>query len=76
MSGVVLQPMLTRPQAAEYIGVRTGTLAVWASTHRYDLPFVKVGRLVRYRREDLDRWLRSRTQRGEGSQSENGDDGN
>lgn len=53
--------LLTREQAAEYIGCKPQTLAVWHSTRRYDLPVVKVGRLARYRRRDLDAWLESRT---------------
>ena len=28
-------------------------LRVWRSTGRYNLPFVKIGRVVRYRRGDL-----------------------
>ncbi len=48
---------LTRKQAANYIGVTTGTLAVWATTGRYDLPFYKIGRLVYYSRNDLDTFL-------------------
>jgi len=54
--------LLTRDQAAAYLGVSVGTLAVWATTGRYSLPVVKVGRLVRYRRTDLDAWLDERTQ--------------
>ena len=53
--------LLTRPQAADYIGVKPQTLAVWHTTQRYGLPAIKVGRLVRYRRRDLDRWLEERT---------------
>lgn len=53
--------LLTREQAAEYIGVKTATLANWACTHRYYLPFIKVGRLCKYRREDLDEFLNKRT---------------
>jgi excisionase family DNA binding protein len=53
--------LLTRSQAATYLGVRPQTLAVWASTRRYSLPCLKVGRLVKYRRADLDTWLTSRT---------------
>lgn len=52
--------LLTRDQAAEYLGLRPQTLAVWAATGRYSLPFVKVGRLVRYRRDGLDRFLAER----------------
>ena len=48
-------------QAAEILGAKTTTLAVWRSTGRYNLPFVKVGRLVRYRVSDLAAFLARRT---------------
>jgi hypothetical protein len=41
--------------------VAPGTLAMWKCTERYDLPVIKVGRLVKYRRVDLDNFLRNRT---------------
>ncbi len=47
--------------AATYLGVTAGTLEVWRCTGRYKIPYTKVGRHVRYRRVDLDRWLESRT---------------
>ncbi len=53
--------LVSRERAAKYLGVAKQTLAVWASTHRYDLPYIRVGRAVRYRIADLDRWLASRT---------------
>ncbi|MFO0868447.1 MAG: hypothetical protein U0935_05820 [Pirellulales bacterium] len=34
--------LLTREQAAEYLGIKPQALAVWATTRRYDLPFIKV----------------------------------
>jgi len=52
--------LLTRPEAAEYLGVTPQTLAVWASTRRYDLAFTKIGRLVKYRLSDLDAFIESR----------------
>ena len=48
-------------QAASALGVKASTLAVWRSTGRYNLPFAKVGRLVRYRLADLARFIASRT---------------
>jgi excisionase family DNA binding protein len=51
----------SREQAAEYLGVQVQTLATWATTGRYDLPFIKVGRCVRYRIADLEDFLRRRT---------------
>ena len=63
MSTSVFDPpeLLTAEQAAEYLGVRPQTLAVWRLTKRYPLAYLKVGRLVKYRREDLDRFLVERT---------------
>lgn len=49
--------LFTRKQAAEYLGVTPRTLAVWACVKRYDLPYVKIGRLVKYRRADLDAFI-------------------
>ena len=54
------QELLTRRQAAEYLNLKPQTLAVWASTGRHQLPLVKIGRVVRYRRQDLDRFLEQR----------------
>ena len=53
--------LLTRQQAAKYLDLAPQTLAVWTSEGRYSLPFVKIGRNVRYRRSDLDKWLAERT---------------
>ena len=47
--------------AAAVLDVSPGTLSVWRSTGRYALPFLKVGRKVRYRRADLLAWLDKRT---------------
>jgi len=54
-------PLLTEAQAAEVLQTKPTTLQVWRSTGRYGLQFIKVGRLVRYRRSELERFLRDRT---------------
>lgn len=59
-------PRLTNDQAAEYLGITPRTLEVWRCTGRYGIPFIKVGRLVRYRQTDLDAFLDRRTVGGEG----------
>jgi excisionase family DNA binding protein len=53
--------LLTRREAAAFLGVKEQTLAVWATTRRYHLPMVKVGSLCRYRLADLEAFLQSRT---------------
>ena len=53
--------LLNEQEAAAMLGVAPGTLSVWRSTGRYGIPFIKVGRNVRYRPNDLDKWLATRT---------------
>jgi len=52
--------LLTPEQAAERLGLRPQTLAVWRTSGRYALPYLKCGRLIRYKPEDVDEWLASR----------------
>jgi len=65
--------LLSRTEAAEYLGVAPQTLAAWAHHARYPLTFVKVGRLAKYRASDLEAFIASRTVNGgdsaEGEQS-------
>ena len=59
--------LLTRTEAAERLGVKPSTLDTWASTGRYNLRFVKVGRFRYYRETDLAAFLdrKSHTHTGE-----------
>jgi len=49
--------LLSRREAAHYLGVKEQTLAVWLCTKRYNLPFVRIGRLVKYKKSDLDAFI-------------------
>lgn len=53
--------LYSRDEAADYLGLKSQTLDVWASTKRYNLKYIKVGRLAKYRKEDLDDFLARRT---------------
>lgn len=61
----VIQPkpsdLLDEGAAAEFLDVKPGTLSVWRSTGRYSIPFLKIGRNVRYSRAALQAWLKTRT---------------
>jgi excisionase family DNA binding protein len=52
--------LLSRKEAAAYLGITEGTLAVWNCTKRYPIPYVKIGRLAKYRVADLDAFIESR----------------
>ncbi len=55
-------PLMTTTEAANYLGVAPETLNVWRCVKRYDIPYIKVGRLVKYRKSALDTFLEQRTQ--------------
>lgn len=52
--------LLTEDQTAAILDVSAGTLSVWRSTGRYNLPFLKIGRKVRYRAGDIRQFMESR----------------
>lgn len=54
------EPLLTPAQAARILNVPVSTLSRWRNERR-ELPYVKVGRVVRYRRADLNIWVRKQT---------------
>jgi excisionase family DNA binding protein len=54
-------PLLTEADAAKQLDVTVGTLQVWRSTKRYPLPYVKIGRNVRYRKSAVLAFIAART---------------
>jgi excisionase family DNA binding protein len=54
-------PLYDTARAAEYLKVKPATLEIWRCNKRYDLEYIKVGRLIRYRKSALDKFLKRRT---------------
>jgi len=57
MTNINSTQLLTRKQAAEFLGVKEATLAHWKCTGRYNLSSVKIGRLVKYKVSDLENFI-------------------
>lgn len=62
--GSIPKKLLTRKEAASFLGISSGTLAVWVSCKRYPLPYIKVGRLVKYDYDDILAFIEARKQEG------------
>lgn len=60
----------TPKHTAFALGVSVRTLSAWRSAGSQTLPYVKVGRLIRYRAQDVQAWLKNRLQTAVASQSE------
>jgi len=52
---------MTTQQATEYLGLKPGTLPTWRSTRRYPIPFIKIGKCIRYDKRALDKFLAANT---------------
>ena len=53
-----MSPLMFKPRRSRRIsGIKEQTLAAWKTTGRYNLPVVKIGRLVKYRLRDLQSTL-------------------
>lgn len=63
-----MDAMLTEKQAAEILGLAPGTLAQWRFHKRTSLKYVKLGRAVRYRPEDIEAFAKSSTVARQGGQ--------
>ena len=54
---VINRYLLTQKEAAEFLGTTVGTLNAWRYSGKNTIPFVRWGRSIRYRKEDLDAWI-------------------
>ena len=56
-------PLLTTEQAAQILGIKPRTLVIWRHEGRSELPFIRLGRAVRYRLEDIQSYIERKTHR-------------
>jgi excisionase family DNA binding protein len=55
--------LLTQDEAAAYLRLAAQTLANDRTTHRLGIPFIRMGRAIRYPKAEIDNWRESRTVR-------------
>lgn len=59
--GNEIDSLLSGKSAARVINVTSQTMAQWRSNRRVEIPFVRVGGRVMYRRSDLDAFIAGNT---------------
>lgn len=57
---------LTKKQAAEYLNISTQTLNDWIYNDKLCLPFKKIGKVYRFNRLELDRFMTTNKQQCSG----------
>jgi len=55
--------LLDTNEASEFLGIKKNTLYEWVIQRK--IPHIKVGRLVKFKQEDLEAWLKKTTQEEE-----------
>lgn len=53
--------LITSKEAAQYLGVCPSTLTKWRIKNRYNLPFIRIGKMCKYRLNDLAEFLSRHT---------------
>ncbi len=64
VEGAKIRRLLNPQATAEILGVTAETLAVWRCEQRYPLRYVKVGRKIFYRPEDIEAFIQVRSATG------------
>jgi excisionase family DNA binding protein len=50
--------LLNIQQLSDLLNIKIKTIYDW--THKGEIPFIKVGRLLRFNNDDIEKWLRER----------------
>ena len=55
MNSTALEPLLDVPKLVEWLGIKENTVRKWVCYGR--IPYLKCGRRVLFRRQDIEAWL-------------------
>ena len=55
--------LLNEFEAAKFLAISVNTLRTWRSTRRVEVPFIRIGKCIRYSPESLQKFLESSTVR-------------
>jgi len=57
-----MEKLLTPQEIAEVLGVQPSTIYQW--THQRYIPYVKLGKFVRFREKDVKKWVEKKANNG------------
>ena len=69
MPRLTMENLLTPQEIADVLGVSKSTIYQW--THQEFIPHVKLGRFVRFRQSQVEKWLAQREIKGRKSRPPN-----
>ena len=57
-----MEKLLTPQEIAEVLGVQPSTIYQW--THQGYIPHIKIGKFVRFKEKDVERWVEKKANNG------------
>jgi len=61
-----MDKLLTAQEIATYLGVQPSTIYQW--THQGYIPHIKLGKFVRFKENDVEKWVEGKNEVGRSSQ--------
>jgi len=57
-----MEKLLTPQEIAEVLGVQPSTIYQW--THQGYIPYIKIGKFVRFKEKDVEKWVERKANNG------------
>ena len=59
-----MEELMTTQEVADYLRIKKQTLEAWRSKNINNIPCIKIGTSVRYRRRDVEEWVQKQLNKG------------
>lgn len=59
-----MEELMTTQEVADYLRIKKQTLEAWRSKNINNIPYIKIGTSVRYRRRDVEEWVQKQLNKG------------
>lgn len=56
---ITIENYISLEETAEYLGIKAPTLRSWIKNPKNEVPAHKVGRLWKFKRSEIDEWVKS-----------------
>lgn len=61
----ITNSLMNQKEAAAYLGTTVKSLNTWRARGKYNIPYVRWGKNIRYKKESLDAWIMEHTTNGQ-----------
>ncbi len=52
-----MDKLMTTQEVADYLNIKKQTLEAWRSRNTINIPYIRIGASIRYKKQDVEEWL-------------------